>query len=250
MPDDQRESFGRNLREAAAKRGITRQVHLRKRWNALYPTEPLSTANAAQWWNGKRIPYPRALSMLAVVVGVSQQEVNAWAGHATGAAEPSLPGTWARLLSSGLDAKSWSAQDLAAHAAIDAETVEDWLGERATPPDAETVIDVARELELDAIDALRAAGHNKVADLAAQIRTDPIGARITHELQHIEDDTWLRWLDDEHKRGIVTDDEHRRMRADYLRRKEESIRLMRADYEAALRRDQPGNTENGTSAAI
>lgn len=250
MPDDQRASFGHRLREAAAKRGMTRQVHLRKRWNALYPAEPLSTANAAQWWNGKRIPYPRALSMLAAVVGVSQQEVNAWAGHAAQSAEPLQPGAWAQLLRTGLDAKNWRAGELAERAALDTETVEDWLGDRAAPPDAETAIDIARELELDAADVLRATGHHKIAQLAAQIRADPIGARITHELQHIEDDTWLRWLDEEHKRGVVTDEEHRRMREDYLRRKEESIRLMRADYEAALRRDQHGSEENGASAAI
>lgn len=123
-----------------------------------------------------------------------------------------------------------------------------WTAENTASPEA--AIAVARVLHADAIDALRAAGHDEIADYAAQIRTDPIGARITHELQHIEDDTWLRWLDDEHRRGVVTDDEHRRMREDYLRRKEESIRLMRADYEAALRRDQHGSEENGASAAI
>lgn len=123
-----------------------------------------------------------------------------------------------------------------------------WTAENTASPEA--AIAVARVLHADAIDALRAAGHHEIADLAEQIRTDPIGARITRELENIEDDEWLRWLDDEHARGIVTDDEHRQMRADYLRRKEESIRLMRADYERARRRDQPGATEKGSSAAM
>ena len=158
---------------------------------------------------------------------------------------------WAAWIATALDRMRWTPAAFAAASdgAISRQVASKWLNADHTAT-AELAIIAARILKADAIEALRAAGHDEIADLAAQIRTDPIGARITHELEAIEDDEWLRWLDDEHARGIVTDDEHRKMRADYLRRKEESIRLMRADYERALRRDQPGNAGNGSSAAM
>ncbi len=87
MPADRREQFGQLLREAAAKRGITRQLHLRQTWNARYPAEPLSTANATQWWNGRRIPVPRSVGMLADIVGLPRDQMLAAAGH-TEAADP------------------------------------------------------------------------------------------------------------------------------------------------------------------
>jgi len=128
-----------------------------------------------------------------------------------------------------------------------------WTGENTASPEA--AITLARILGEDAIDVLRAAGHDAIADYAADLRRGDIGALIERELDAIEDDPWLHWLAEERKRGTVSGEEYQRMRADFLRRKEESIRLMRQDYEDARRRhgQNPGEPEsggNGSQAAL
>jgi hypothetical protein len=119
----------------------------------------------------------------------------------------------------------------------------------------EHVLLIARLLNRDGIEALRAAGHHEIADYAAEMRRDPIGAVIRHELDAIEDDPHLHWLADERKRGTISDDEYKRMRADFLRRKQDSIQHMRLEYDNAVRRnaqtsDEPGSGGNGARAAL
>jgi transcriptional regulator with XRE-family HTH domain len=126
-------------------------------------------------------------------------------------------------------------------------------GEQAASPDF--AILAAEILGRDAIDALRAAGHDAIADYAAEMRRDPIGAVIRRELDAIEDDPRLDWLADERKRGTISEGEYQRMRSDFLRRKRESIQLMQLDYDNAVRAngknpDEPESEENGNRAAL
>lgn len=122
---------------------------------------------------------------------------------------------------------------------------------------AEFAILTAEILGRDGIDALRAAGHDVIADYAAEMRRDPagpIGAVIRRELDTIEADPRLNWLADEHRRGTISDDEYQRMREDFLRRKHDSIRLMQLEYDAVRRNaqtsDEPESGDNGNRAAL
>jgi|GEM_PF-5690992 len=163
---------------------------------------------------------------------------------------------WADWINNALRTARWRPTDLASASdgRISRSLVSRWTGgEQAAS--AEFAILTAEILGRDAIDALRAAGHDAIADYAAEMRRDPIGAVIRRELDAIEDDPHLHWLADERKRGTISGDEYHRLRTDYLRRKEESIRLMRRDYEDALRRnaqtsDEPESGGNGDRAAL
>lgn len=163
---------------------------------------------------------------------------------------------WAAWLNPALKQAGIGAPGLesASDGQITRQTAYKWInGEHAAT--AELAIIAARILGADAIDALRAAGHDAIADYAAEMRRDPIGAVIRRELDAIEEDPWLHWLADEHQRGTVTDGEYKRMREDFLRRKRESIQLMRLDYEQALRRntqnpDRPESDDDGHRAAL
>lgn len=158
---------------------------------------------------------------------------------------------WAAWLNPALKEVGWNASDLAAasNGRISRQVASKWMNADHAPV-AKLAILTARLVRRNVVEALRAAGHGEIADFAEESRTDPAGALIKHALDELPRHSWLAWLDDEHERGIIPDDEYERVRADFLRREEESIRLMRADYEAAVRRKHAEQPEpNGNRAA-
>jgi len=149
---------------------------------------------------------------------------------------------WARWLKDALAAHQppMAAADLARKSggALDTGKITHWTnGDNTAAPDS--AILVARLLCRDPVDALRAAGHQEIASLAEDLRRDALTAYMNRQEADIEDDPWLRWLDQELEQGAIPKPEYDRLREDFLARKRESIRLMRADYAAALVRIQP-----------
>lgn len=256
MPADRREQFGQYVRESAAACGMHRQLQMRMKWDAYYPAEPLSSGQAAKWWNGKRLPDPRNVDMLAPVLGVDREEMRERAGYSNDTPAAARLAAWSQWTRDALDGQDLGAPELARAINADARAIDDWLGARALPRDADLVVVVAKHLNQDPIAALYAAGYTEVAELAKGMRTDRIGTLIKFELDGIEDgDPWLAGLDADAAHGAIPADEYRRLREDYLRRKEESIRLMRRDYEEARQRnaqtpDKPESDNGGHRRAL
>lgn len=148
---------------------------------------------------------------------------------------------WAAWLNPALKESGWIPATLAAQSggAISRQVASKWTNADHAPVPRLAIL-TARLLGRDPVEALRAAGHGEIADLAEGRHADPVEALIDRELETLPRNPWLVWLAEEHERGVISGDEYERMRADFLRREEESIRLMRQDYENARRAGENG----------
>jgi hypothetical protein len=158
---------------------------------------------------------------------------------------------WAAWLTPALARAGWRPADLAAASdgEISRQVASKWTNADHAPVPKLAIL-TARLLKRDAIEALRAAGHEEIARFAEELRADPPAALIKREMEAIGDDPWLDWLEAERIAGVVSEAEYIEARRNFLRRKEESIRLIRADYEEALRRKRAeGPKPNGNRAA-
>jgi hypothetical protein len=112
------------------------------------------------------------------------------------------------------------------------------------------VIVIAQVLGLDAIEALRIAGHDDVADFAEKVRANPVAALVEQELADIEDDPYLDHLDRLASRGHIPREERDRRRAVYLEDKRRDIETIIPEaYAAEVERIRDERDEpNGSPA--
>jgi len=154
--------------------------------------------------------------------------------------------TFADWLRGGLAARGWIPADLVRAGVVKSEsTVSKWLNDKNPPGLPETVIKIAELTGQDAIPGLYAAGHGDVARFAEKLRADPSGALIEHEMAAANDDPHLAKIDAAAARGVISQAERDRMRADFLRRTAESIRLIESDYNDAVARRERSAPEPG-----
>lgn len=169
-----------------------------------------------------------------------------------------VPETWPDWLRKALAARGWSQTQLGSTGVVKSDsTISKWLNGTSTPREAKTVLKIARILGQDPIAALYAAGQTEAAELAEAFRADRdhggINALIKYELDGVEEgDPYLAEIDADAAYEAIDPDEYQRLREDYLRRKRESIRLMRRDYDEALARksaEEPRPSNGGRRAA-
>jgi hypothetical protein len=156
---------------------------------------------------------------------------------------------WAAWLNPALKEAGWTPAALgaASDGAISRQVASKWTNADHAPVPKLAIL-TARLLHRDAVEALRAAGHAEIAQLAEEMRADPVAAQVKQELQAIEDDPYLGRLDAWADRGVITEQDRDRRRAEYLADKKRDIEtVIPQAYAAEVERISAGRGEpNGS----